>query len=106
MDNKILQQIATLRSLLEEMEHEFGMRDLSRNERDILLAMAQEQKARGDSSDMCSTEAVRENSITKELSQPTFHRTLKQLVKRGLVEPCEGFPKGLYRLTNSADGYL
>lgn len=106
MENKILRQIAKLRSLLEEMEYEIGMVDLSRNERDVLLAIAEEQDVHGDESQMCSTDSVRGNPITKDLSQPTFHRALKQLIKRGLVEPCAGFPKGLYRLTNQAGDYL
>jgi len=106
VDTKILKQIAQLRSLLEEMEKDFGMHELSRNERDIFLAFCACIKENENGDRMCSTDVVRANPIVKEISQPTFHRTLKQLIKRGLIERCEGFPMGLYRLSDRAPGQL
>ena len=100
MNFKVLGQIAQLRALLEEMEREFGLRELSRNERDIILAFCRCAKDGADGEGVCSTETVRAQPIINEISQPTFHRTLKQLVKRGLIERCQGLPMGLYRLTN------
>ncbi|WP_152612908.1 MarR family transcriptional regulator [Tateyamaria sp. ANG-S1] len=104
MDTKLLGQIAQLRALLEEMEKDFGMHELSRNERDIVLAFCACIKDSKSDDGMCSTDVVRANPIVKEISQPTFHRTLKQLIKRGLIERCEGFPMGLYRLSDRASG--
>ncbi|WP_299547249.1 hypothetical protein [uncultured Tateyamaria sp.] len=106
MDTKILRQIAQLRSLLEEMEKDFGMHELSRNERDIVLAFCACIKDNKAGDEMCSTEVVRANPIVKKISQPTFHRTLKQLIKRGLIERCEGFPMGLYRLSDRVSGQV
>jgi hypothetical protein len=96
----IFRQISRLRAVLEEMEMEIGLRDLSRNERDIYLAFCETAHSGPTGDDHCSTETVRLTPIVRDISQPTFHRTLKQLIKRGLIERCEGAPTGQYRLTN------
>lgn len=102
MNHNILSQVSRLRALLEEMEKDLGLVDLSRNERDIILAFFESTRDEPEEDRKCTTETVRANPIVRKLSQPTFHRALKQLVSRGLIEKCEGMPMGIYRLTPKA----
>ncbi|WP_415402121.1 MarR family transcriptional regulator [Tateyamaria sp. SN3-11] len=84
------------------MEHDIGLNTLTRNERDIFLAFCACIKDTGGGDATCSTDTVRANPIVADISQPTFHRTLRQLISRGLLERCEGAPMGRYRLTYRA----
>lgn len=72
--------------------------ELSRNERDILLAFhanAIKDPKRGV---LGTTDRVRVHPTVQHMSQPTFHRTLKRLVNRGFVRHAEDLPNGTYRL--------
>lgn len=94
MADSILAQIAQLRTLLDTMEVELGLTKLSRNERDVLLAF---YSATDRDTGLCSSERARQHQTMRNLSQPTFHRTLRKLVAGGYLEKPDGMPAGLYR---------
>ena len=104
MNHRILCQISRLRAVLDEMEQDFGLRDLSRNERDIILAFCELTRDHPTGVSDCTTESVRSSPIVSEISRPTFHRALKQLIERGLIERGEAPRMGIYRLTEKALG--
>lgn len=81
----VLEQLARLRDLLNTMEQDLGIDTLSPNERDILLAFYANAWKDEDDRPVCSTDVVREHPTVQRISQPTFHRTLKKLVGKGLV---------------------
>lgn len=96
----ILIQLAQLRDVLHQMEHDLGLEGLNRKERDILLAFyanASRDEAHGFVS---STDRVRAHPTLESVSQPTFHRALRRLLERGLVERHDALPAGVYAIPN------
>jgi predicted transcriptional regulator len=81
------------------MERDFGLYDLSRNERDIILAFCELTRDDPTREQECTTEKVRTSPIVRDISRPTFHRALKQLIERGMIERGEDVRMGVYRLT-------
>ena len=78
------------------MEQSLGFEGLTRKERDILLAFY--ANATNDQSFglVSSTDRVRAHPTLESVSQPTFHRALRRLLERGLVERPDGLPAGMY----------
>jgi DNA-binding MarR family transcriptional regulator len=87
-----------MRRMLHEMELDLGLARLTRNERDVLLAF--HELAKFDNGDLasCSTDVVRSHPTLTGMSQPTFHRTLRKLISKGLVERSDDLPIGVYTL--------
>ncbi|SNR33563.1 hypothetical protein [Puniceibacterium sediminis] len=81
------------------MEHDSGLMDLTRNERDILLAFHANAVTDPEQGMLGSTDKVRLHPTVVHMSQPTFHRTLKRLINRGFVRHVQGLPSGTYKLT-------
>ncbi|GAB5435608.1 helix-turn-helix domain-containing protein [Falsiruegeria mediterranea] len=98
MSAGIFAQIAQLRDLLNTMERDLGIDKLSPNERDVLLAFYANAWCDGDDRPVCTTDVVREHPTVQRISQPTFHRTLKKLVEKGLVLQDRSLGAGLYAL--------
>lgn len=95
-----MQQLAKLRLLLHEMETDIGLAPLTRNERDILIAFYELSHQVNDKR-TCSTEVVRTHPTLRSMSQPTFHRTLRKLVSKGMVFRSGDLPLGVYELPRS-----
>lgn len=100
MNHRTLCQISRLRAVLDEMERDFGLRDLSRNERDIILAFCELTRDDPTGEQECTTENVRASPIVRDISRPTFHRALKNLIERGMIERGPDLRMGVYRLTS------
>lgn len=86
--------LAQLRELLQKMEGELGLCELSHNERDVLYAVHREIAVEG----VARTERIRENPLARGMSQPTFHRVLKSLLEKGLVQMAPNRKNGVYIL--------
>lgn len=89
-------QLSQLRDVLYAMEDEVGLADLTPNERDVLLACYANLYSDETGDKVCHSDAVRRHPTVARLSQPTFHRTLKRLVERGLVCKKDHWPLGVY----------
>lgn len=92
----ILQQLAAMRDMIQNMEHDLGIDSLTPNERDILLAFYANARTDAENRTVCSTDVVRAHPTVSRISQPTFHRTLRKLVQQGLVINDKSLPAGVY----------
>ncbi|SEG41917.1 hypothetical protein SAMN04488045_2747 [Thalassococcus halodurans] len=95
-------QVAQLRDLLSSMERDLGLDSLSSNERDILLAFYANAAERADVGYVCTTDKVRAHPTVSRISQPTFHRTLRRLLDKGLVIQSDDLPLGTYVLPSES----
>lgn len=87
--------VAQLRELLLGMEQELGIGDLSQNEKDVLYAV---QIAFNTASGVAKSDDIRNNVLLQTMTQPTFHRSLKSLIKKGLVGHAPNTKAGSYVL--------
>lgn len=94
MNGKI-NTIAQLRILLESMEHDLGLTDLSPNERDLLYAA---QNLSGENNKFVRSDELRNHPLLRSMTQPTYYRSLKRLLELGFIEPPIGKKTGLYRV--------
>ena len=76
-----LARIGELRELLQQMEGDLGLTDLSRFERDLLYAV----RMLAGSSGVAATADLRAHPLVADMTQPTFHRALRTLIDRGLI---------------------
>jgi DNA-binding transcriptional ArsR family regulator len=90
-----LKKLAQLKSVILGMEKDFGLADMTEQERRILSAMS-ELAEQEDS--LVSSKALRNSLYCADLSAPTYHRALKSLLDQGLLRPPEGRKTGIYRL--------
>jgi len=97
----LIVQLAHLRDVLHEMEQNLGLEDLTRKERDILLAFYANATSDASFGLVSSTDRVRAHPTLEAVSQPTFHRALRRLLERGLVKRPEGLPAGMYSVPYS-----
>lgn len=98
MSGQAYLSVAQLRELLLGMEHELGIGDLSQNEKDVLYAV---QIAFSTGEGVARSDDIRNNVLLKSMTQPTFHRSLKSLVVRGLVGHAPNTKAGSYILTSA-----
>jgi DNA-binding MarR family transcriptional regulator len=94
----LLAQLSNLRKVVHDMEVDLGLASLERKERDILLAFYATGKPHPEHGMIARTEAVRQHPTLSDISQPTFHRALRRLVERGLINRPSELPPGTYRL--------
>ena len=90
-----LKKLAQLKAVILGMEKDFGLSNMTEQERRILSAMS-ELGAQDDS--LVSSKALRNSLYCADLSAPTYHRALKSLLDKGLLQPPEGRKTGVYRL--------
>lgn len=95
----IMIQLAHLRDVLHQMEENLGFEGLTRKERDILLAFYANATPDETFGFVSSTDRVRAHPTLESVSQPTFHRALRRLIERGLVERPQGLPAGMYAIS-------
>ena len=81
-----LERLAQLRELLARMEGELGLDGLSRFERDILYAI---RALSGNGRAVPSAE-LRQHGLIESMSQPTYHRALRELVIHGYIINTDG----------------
>lgn len=90
--------VAQLRELLLSMEQELGIGHLSQNEKDVLYAV---QVAASNGTGIAKSEDVRGNAMLATMTQPTFHRSLKSLIQKGLVGHAPNTKAGSYVLVDT-----
>ena len=95
MKRENLKKLAQLKAVILGMEKDFGLDDLTEQERRILSAMS-EIGTTDDS--LVSSKALRNSLYCIDLSAPTYHRALKALLDKQYLKPAEGRKTGLYRL--------
>jgi len=92
-----LEQYAALKSMLQAMEQDLGLTELSSSEKAILSAMSSLQGAL-EASEYVSSRNLKSHPLCAPLPNPTFFRGLAGLLdKQYLVLP-KGRSKGVYRL--------
>ena len=90
-----LERLAQLRELLSKMEVEMGLDGLSRFERDILYAL----RALSINGQPVVSKDLRCHALTSAMSQPTYHRALRELLVRGHIVNVDG-QRGLYTMAS------
>lgn len=90
--------VAQLRELLLSMEHELGIGDLTQNEKDVLYAV---QVAASNAKNIAKSDDIRSNTLLASMTQPTFHRSLKSLIQKGLVGHAPNTKAGSYILIDT-----
>jgi hypothetical protein len=96
MRHALLAQLAQLIEVVDAMQSDLGLSDLSTSERTVLLAVCATAQDT-DEGLIGRTEAAREHPIARKMSQPTFHRALRRLIQRDLVCKSDRGP-GHYRI--------
>lgn len=94
-----LTAISELRRLLFNMEKSLGLSDLSGPELNVLLAAHASSQ---DPGEVISSASIRNHELACDLTKPTFHRALRDLIAMGLLEKAEGAKTQYYRVSKVA----
>lgn len=78
-----LSSIFELREMLRQLERDVGFEDLSRVERDVLLAAHSLCASPGD---VISSDQIRGHGLVQPVPQATFYRAIRRLLGIGLLE--------------------
>ena len=95
--------VAQLRALLLGMERDLGLGDLSQNEKDVFYAV---QSVIAGSEGIARSDDTESHSLVFEMTQPTFHRSLKNLLARGLLAHAPSTKAGSYVATEPENRQL
>lgn len=90
-----LKPVSKLRKLLAEIEVELGLSVLSASERDLLYALVLESTNAGS---VVTTNALRDNPIVRDMSDPTMYRYIIKLIEKGIVTLAPGRQRGAYMI--------
>ena len=85
--------VAQLRELLLGMERDLGLGNLTQNEKDVFYAV---QLVLSANAGMARSEDIKRHELTRGITQPTFHRSLKRLVEKGLIAHAPNTKAGSY----------
>ena len=85
--------VAQLRELLLGMERDLGLGNLTQNEKDVFYAV---QLVISANSGIARSEDIKRHDLTQGITQPTFHRSLKRLVEKGLIAHAPNTKAGSY----------
>lgn len=96
MQAGVFAQMARLMEMVDAMMAELGLGDLSTNERTVLMAMSACATRDQNGLPVSHTERARAHRLSRQISQPTFHRNLRRLMDRGIVSKTEGLGAGEY----------
>lgn len=89
----LLQQVATLRILLSELEKEIGIEDIGTIEMKVLLAIADISSLH----DVAEIKRVKEHPLICNVTQPSFYRVLNNLQSMGKIKKV-GIKRGVYAI--------
>lgn len=85
--------VSQLRELLLGMERDLGLGKLTQNEKDVFYAVQLVIAANGG---VARSEDIKNHELTRNITQPTFHRSLKSLVSQGLLSHAPNTKAGSY----------
>jgi hypothetical protein len=83
--SKQLEHFVRLKSVLLEMGDSLGLNDLSEREIRTLCAVVQLREARKPG-ETVGTDELREHPFCRDLSQPSFYRSLQTLTEKGILK--------------------
>ena len=89
-----IDQIVTLRVMLDGMEQDLGLDKLSAPEKNVYLA-AQATKTKDG---IVQTRDILEHQLTQGLSRPTFFRCLKSIQTQGMLTHSDRKKKGEFKV--------
>ena len=75
------------------MERDLGLGKLTQNEKDVFYAVQLVIAANGG---VTRSEDIKNHELTRNITQPTFHRSLKILVSQGLLSHAPNTKVGSY----------
>lgn len=93
-----IKSVSQLRALLLDMETALGLVELSPNERDVLYAI---NEVSAGVLKAARSDAIRAHPLAAAIPQATYHRALKSLVQRGLVQHAPDTKAGAYVVTRN-----
>ena len=96
MQTGIFGNLAQFLDTVDQALTDLGLGDLNATERSVLFAMTASVAREQDGLPVCHIEQARAHRLARQISQPTFHRNLRRLVARGLVEKTDGLAPGEY----------
>ena len=85
--------VSQLRELLLGMERDLGLGKLTQNEKDVFYEVQLVIAANGG---VARSEDIKNHELTRNITQPTFHRSLKSLVSHGLLSHAPNTKAGSY----------
>lgn len=85
--------VSQLRELLLGMERDLNLGKLTQNEKDVFYAVQLVISANGG---VALSEDIKNHELTRNITQPTFHRSLKSLVSQGLLSHAPNTKAGSY----------
>ena len=85
--------VSQLRELLLGMERDLNLGKLTQSEKDVFYAVQLVIAANGG---VARSEDIKNHELTRNITQPTFHRSLKSLVSQGLLSHAPNTKAGLY----------
>jgi len=94
--SQLLDYVVEVRRILQTMEAESGLDQISEKERDVLYAISRLSQI--DSS--VRSEAIRAHPLVAAMTHPTYHRALRALVEKGLITHKPNTKAGTYILTD------
>ena len=93
MSNQRFLNVAQLRELLHGMEQDLGLGQLTHNEKDVFYAV---QLVISSANGIARSEDIKNHELTRAITQPTFHRSLKSLVEKGFIAHAPNTKAGSY----------
>ena len=93
MKNRLI-NFSSLRKMLQFMEQDLGVADLSNDEKNLLAAITDQADKNGE----FRSELVRTHSLVVNMSHGTFFRSLKKLIEKNIVSKCSVQRRSIYRL--------
>ena len=79
--------------MLVTLEQDFGLKDLSPLELDVLLAAHAVTPKVGEP---ITSDQIRKQELAMGIPQATYHRVLRSLLKRGLIKRADGYKASRY----------
>jgi hypothetical protein len=83
-----------MRKMLQFMEQDLGVADLSNDEKNLLAAITDQTDKAGE----FRSEIVRAHSLVVDMSHGTFFRSLKKLIDRKIISKSNDHGRSNYRL--------
>ena len=85
--------VSQLRELLLGMDRDLGLGKLTQNEKDVFYVVQLVIAANGG---VARSEDIKNHELTRDITQPTFHRSLKSLVSQSLLSHAPNTKAGSY----------
>lgn len=87
-------KLAALRSMLWQMEIEFGLEDLSAAQKDVYYAAC----LVADEGAVVFSDTMKRHPLLAPMARPTFYRALKQLSEKGFLASIGSGKSGRYKI--------